>query len=445
MFDADNKLIAKWAPVLEHADAPAIDSSLKKGVTARLLENQEIAFAEQRAQSFGSINEAAPTSNTTGVDNYNPVLISMVRRTMPNLIAYDIAGVQPMTAPTGLIFAMQPKYDTQSGGDAFTSEADTLFSGFNAGNANTALVQDADPTGLAGVTDADTDGDIGDEADTVSIGGGTLLSGALTTAEGEELGDEAANAFPEMSFKITSTTVTAVTRALKAEYTMELAQDLKAVHGLDAEAELANILSGEMLTEINREVVRSVYKQAKIGAQNCAVKGILNASVGTDGDTGGRWQAEVYKGIGMQLQFEANAIAKETRRGRGNFAIVSSDVASALAASGTLDYAPGLSTGLAVDDTGNTFAGVLNGSIKIYVDPYATVNSIAVGYRGSNPYDAGIFYCPYVPLTMVKAMGEDTFQPKIGFKTRYGMVANPFASGAARANPYFRIMRVDAL
>ena len=276
MFDADNKLIAKWAPVLEHADAPAIDSSYKKGVTARLLENQEIAFAEQRAQGFGSINEAAPTNHTgANIANYDPVLISMVRRTMPNLIAYDIAGVQPMTAPTGLIFAMQPTYSTQGGADAFSTEADTPFSGVNAGDANDPEITQDGPTGLEDVA--------APAASDVAVGGGRLLGDeVLTTAEGEALGDTAANAFPEMSFKIESTTVTATTRALKAEYTMELAQDLKAVHGLDAESELANILSGEMLSEINREVVRSVYRQAKIGAQNLAVPGILDAATGAD-------------------------------------------------------------------------------------------------------------------------------------------------------------------
>jgi len=440
MFDADNKLIAKWAPVLEHADAPAIDSAYKKGVTARLLENQEIAFAEEQQQSgFGSINEDSTTASMAGT--YNPILISMVRRSMPNLIAYDIAGVQPMTGPTGLIFALQPTYTDETGADAFVNEADTPFSGVNAGDANTAVVQDSDVTGL--------DSAVAPAASDVSDAGGELLAvdpldAVLTREEGEALGNTAANAFPQMSFKIESTSVVARTRALKAEYTMELAQDLKAVHGLDAEAELANILSGEMLSEINREVVRSVYRQAVIGAQNATVPGVYDAAT-TDGTSGGRWQGEVYKGIAMQLQFEANAIAKATRRGRGNFAVVSSDVASALAASGSLDTFPAVSTGLEVDSTGNTFAGVLNGSIKIYIDPYAAANTVCVGYRGTNPYDAGIFYCPYVPLTMVKAMGENTFQPKIGFKTRYGMVANPFASGLDRQNPYFRIFRVDAL
>jgi len=435
MFNADQNLIEKWSPVLEHEDAPAIDDKYRKAVTARLLENQEVALREERQQrSFGDISEAAANVTGSGVDNFDPVLISLVRRAMPNLIAYDIAGVQPMSGPTGLIFAMKSRYTTQGGTEALFDEADTDFGGTG--------THQADPTGLVGVTDADTDGSIADTADTVSTFG-TGLPTATAEARGTSGGVGAA--FAEMAFSIEKSTVTAKSRALKAEYTMELAQDLKAIHGLDAEGELANILSAEILAEINREVVRTILTKAKIGAlqSSTAVSGIFD--VGTDSD--GRWMAEKFKGLVMQLEREANVIAKETRRGKGNFVLCSSDVASALAASGVMDYSPALSTGLSVDDTGNTFAGVLNGRLKVYIDPYSTGDFACVGYRGSNPYDAGMFYCPYVPLTMVKAIGESDFQPRIGFKTRYGMVTNPFVAvdgtGTDRANPYFRIFRVD--
>jgi len=437
MFNTDNKLVEKWQPVLEHSDAPAIDSKYKQAVTARLLENQEIALQEERNQTQGFVTEAA-AANATGssVANFDPVLISLVRRAMPNLIAYDIAGVQPMTGPTGLIFAMKSKYSTQGGTEALFDEADTDFSG--------AGTHQADPTGLAGVVDADTDGSI---ADTAAADITNTFGTGLPTATAEQRGMSggAGAAFGEMAFSIEKSTVTAKSRALKAEYTMELAQDLKAVHGLDAEAELANILSAEILAEINREMVRTILTKAKIGAlqSSTAVSGIFD--VGTDSD--GRWMAEKFKGLVMQLEREANVISKETRRGKGNFVLCSSDVASALAAAGVLDYSPALATNLNVDDTGNTFAGVLNGRMKVYIDPYATIDFACVGYRGSNPYDAGMFYCPYVPLTMVKAVGEEDFQPRIGFKTRYGMVANPFVAadgtGTDRANPYFRIFRVD--
>ena len=437
MFNADSNLMEKWSPVLEHSDVPTIDDRYKKAVTARLLENQEIALREERVQqSFGTITEAAP-ANATGsnISNFDPVLISLVRRAMPNLIAYDIAGVQPMSGPTGLIFAMKSKYSTQGGTEAFFDEADTDFSGTG--------THEADPTGLVGVTDSDGNDGIFDEADTVSgfgEGGATL-----NFAEKLGSGDSGDPSFAEMAFSIEKSTVTAKSRALKAEYTMELAQDLKAIHGLDAEGELANILSAEILAEINREVVRTVLTKAKIGARqsNVALKGVFD--VKTDSD--GRWMVEKFKGLIMQLEREANVIAKETRRGKGNYVIVSSDVASALAASGMMDYTPAMSTSLNVDDTGNTFAGVLNGRMKVYVDPYATGDYACVGYRGPNPYDAGLFYCPYVPLTMVKAIGENDFQPRIGFKTRYGMVANPFVAadgtGTNRQNPYFRIFRID--
>ncbi len=436
MFSADEKLMEKWSPVLEHQDVPSIDDRYRKAVTARLLENQEVALREERVQqSFGSLNEAAPANSTgTNIANFDPVLISLVRRAMPNLIAYDIAGVQPMSGPTGLIFAMKSKYSTQGGTEALFDEADTDFSGTG--------THEADPSGLVGVTDSDSNDGIFDEADTVS-GFGT--GDTTANAEKRGSGDSGDPTFGEMAFSIEKSTVTAKARALKAEYTMELAQDLKAVHGLDAEGELANILSAEILAEINREVVRTILTKAKIGARQSSVatKGIFD--VKTDSD--GRWMVEKFKGLIMQLEREANVIAKQTRRGKGNFVIVSSDVASALAASGMMDYAPALSTSLNVDDTGNTFAGVLNGRMKVYVDPYATGDYACVGYRGPNPYDAGLFYCPYVPLTMVKAIGENDFQPRIGFKTRYGMVANPFVAadgtGNNRENPYFRIFRVD--
>ena len=438
MFNADANLMEKWGPVLEHDSAPEIKDRYKKAVTARLLENQEIALQEERRNAQGNfISEAAAANKTgSGVDNFDPVLISLVRRAMPNLIAYDIAGVQPMSGPTGLIFAMKSRYSTQGGTEALYDEADTDFSG--------AGTHQADPSGLVGVTDASpASGSIADGEDTVS-GFGT----GKTTAQAEELGtggDPASPEFAEMAFSIEKSTVTAKSRALKAEYTMELAQDLKAIHGLDAEGELANILSAEILAEINREVVRTILTKAKIGAlqANLALKGVFN----TKTDSDGRWMVEKFKGLIMQIEREANVIAKETRRGKGNFILCSSDVASALAAAGLLDYTPALSADLNVDDTGNTFAGVLNGRVKVYIDPYATGDFVCVGYRGPNPYDAGMFYCPYVPLTMVKAVGENDFQPRIGFKTRYGMVANPFVAvdgiGSNRANQYYRIFRVD--
>ena len=441
MFNADANLMEKWGPVLEHDSAPEINDRYRKAVTARLLENQEVALREERAQAQGNfISEAAAANNIgsgsapNNIGTFDPVLISLVRRAMPNLIAYDIAGVQPMSGPTGLIFAMKSKYSSQSGAEALYNEADTDFSGTG--------THQADPTGLSGVTDADTDATIADEADTVSTFGSGLSTAAAERLGVGETGD---GSYGEMAFTIEKSTVTAKSRALKAEYTMELAQDLKAIHGLDAEGELANILSAEILAEINREVVRTVLKTAKIGAlqSSTAVSGIFD--VNTDSD--GRWMVERFKGLIMQIERECNVIAKETRRGKGNFILCSSDVASALAAAGMLDYTPALSANLNVDDTGNTFAGVLNGRVKVYIDPYSTVDFVCVGYRGSNPYDAGLFYCPYVPLTMVKAVGENDFQPRIGFKTRYGMVANPFVAldgiGSDRSNQYFRIFRVD--
>ena len=434
----------KWQPVLEHPDLPKIEDSYKRAVTATILENQERAAKEDNA----FLSEAAPTNSTgSGVSNWDPILISLVRRAMPNLIAYDIAGVQPMTGPTGLIFAMRSRYTNQSGTEAMFDEADTDFSGRNAAGsavdgysttahsgANPSVLNDSSP--------------------------GTYTAGtAMSTAAAEALGDASGNAFAEMAFSIEKSTVTAKSRALKAEYTMELAQDLKAIHGLDAETELANILSSEILSEINREVVRTIYINAeKGGAQgNVTTAGIFDL----DTDSNGRWSVERFKGLMFQLERDANRIAQRTRRGKGNMIICSADVASALQMAGVLDYTPALNNNLNVDDTGNTFAGVLNGRFKVYIDPYSANSSATqyyvVGYKGTSPYDAGMFYCPYVPLQMVRAVGQDTFQPKIGFKTRYGLQANPFAeagtgdaavingSGSANANRYYRKVQVANL
>ena len=441
MFNADANLMEKWGPVLDHESAPAIQDNYRKAVTARLLENQEVALRQEAAERSGNfISETAANATGGSVATFDPVLISLVRRAMPNLIAYDIAGVQPMNGPTGLIFAMKSKYSTQGGDEALHNEAVTGFSGVGSGDTGVADADNNDP--FSGDDAAGTGADLDD--DTVAeYSPGT----GMTTAAAEALGNTGGN-FGEMAFSIEKATVEAKSRALKAEYTMELAQDLKAIHGLDAEGELANILSAEILAEINREVIRTINMKAKLGAQTSNVAAAGTFDVGTDSD--GRWMVEKFKGLIMQIEREANAIAKDTRRGKGNFIICSSDVASALAAAGLLDYTPALSTNLNVDDTGNTFAGVLNGRMKVYIDPYAAVDYINVGYRGTNPYDAGIFYCPYVPLSMVKAVGEEDFQPRIGFKTRYGMQQNPFVGSATgvgtdRANGYFRIFKVADL
>ena len=437
-----DRLVEKWSPVLNEESAGAITDKHKKAVTAAILENTEQALNEQASQnSFGQMNEDAAAGNTSTVANWNPVLISLVRRSMPNLMAYDICGVQPMSGPTGLIFAMKSKYKTTragatSGNEALFNEAITGFSG------DSSVTNGASPSGLAGITDSNGDSTINDDRTA------TAPAGGMSTANAEQLGTTGESAFAEMGFTIEKATVTAKSRALKAEYTLELAQDLRAIHGLDAETELANILSTEILAEINREVVRTINSQAKTGAltANITTQGIFDMSADADG----RWSAEKFKGLGVQLDREANVIAKETRRGKGNFVVCSSDVATALAASGMLDYTPALSTNLNVDDTGNTFAGVLNGRIRVYIDPYATTDYVNVGYKGTNPYDAGLFYCPYVPLTMVRAVGENDFQPRIGFKTRYGMASNPFVGStpadglaAAKSNQYYRIFRVD--
>ena len=431
-----DRLVEKWSPVLNEESAGNIGDAHKRAVTAVVLENTEKAIREQGEQA-SMMTEDAAANNTSVAANWNPVLISLVRRAMPNMMAYDVCGVQPMSGPTGLIFAMKSKYTSQGGTEALFNEADTRFSG-----TQNSAAQPSSPSGL----------DVANANDVKTIDSDRLTAlagGGMDTDSAEALGDAAGNAFAEMGFSIEKATVTAKSRALKAEYSLELAQDLKAIHGLDAETELANILSTEILSEMNREVIRTINSQAKSGAQqsNVAVRGIFNMS--TDAD--GRWSAEKFKGLMVQIEREANAIAKETRRGKGNVVMCSSDVASALAAAGMLDYAPAIAANLNVDDTGNLFAGVLNGRTKVYIDPYATVDYVTVGYKGTNPYDAGVFYCPYVPLTMMRAVGEDNFQPKIGFKTRYGMVSNPFVGAAsgrdglatAKTNQYYRIFRVD--
>ena len=441
----------KWKAIVEHAELPEIKDNWRKTVTTQLLENQE-----------QYLREAAPANSAEaggGVAKWDPILISLVRRAMPNLIAYDICGVQPMSGPTGLIFALRARYNTQGGQEALFSEADTKFGG-SGGQGITAV---GGYTGI-GYTGGDQLNNVDPFFAAADATLGTPVTDTttrgFTTAAGEALGDGSTNNFAQMAFSIEKTTVTAKTRALKAEYTMELAQDLKAIHGLDAETELANILSSEILAEINREVVRTVYRNAKLGAKSgtTQTQGIFDLNV----DSNGRWSVEKFKGLLFQIERECNQIAKDTRRGKGNFVLCSSDVASALAMSGVLDYAPALSTNLQVDDTGNTFAGVLNGRLRVYIDPYYSTtlasDFFCVGYKGSSPYDAGLFYCPYVPLQMVRAVGENTFQPKIGFKTRYGMVNNPFvlstsnqpiadvdAANATRSNQYYRIVKVNNL
>jgi len=431
-----DNLVEKWAPVLNEEAAGSIKDNHRKAVTAAILENQERALHEEGLLETTSTGDAA---------KWNPVLIALVRRAMPNLVAYDICGVQPMSGPTGLIFAMKAAYQKTKAGQASGDEA--LFNeaavGYS-GDSSTTGNGTRGPSGLAVTLDGDGDSTILDSAtDHVPYTGD-----AYTAAEGEVLGGSGQEELAPMGFTIEKATVTAKTRALRANYTLELAQDLKAIHGLDAETELANILSTEILAEINREVVRTINAQAKIGARQTSNQTLGVFDLATDAD--GRWSVEKYKGLIMQIEREANVIAKETRRGKGNFILCSSDVAAALNAAGMLDYTPALSSNLNVDDTGNTFAGTLNGRIKVYIDPYSTRDYVNVGYKGTNPYDAGLFYCPYVPLTMVKAVGEEDFQPRIGFKTRYGMVSNPFvgatpADGLAtnRTNQYYRVMAVN--
>ena len=456
-------LQSKWKPVLEHTELPEIADPYRKAVTTILLENQQQYLREDGGANISAGLDGPGTSN---VAKWDPILISLVRRAMPNLIAYDVCGVQPMSGPTGLIFALRSRYDTQFGNEALFQEANSRFSAKAAtGLTGSGYGQTAN---FGGVTATDTDpfynglgstaGDFG-----MQTGGDPFIGTAMSTNSGESLGypngsQAAGSQFAQMEFSIEKTTVTAQTRALKAEYTMELAQDLKAIHGLDAETELANILSSEILAEINREVVRRIYVSAKLGARSGLTQttGVFDLNV----DSNGRWSVEKFKGLLFQMERECNAIAKETRRGKGNFVLCSADVASALSMAGVLDYAPALSTNLNVDDTGNTFAGVLNGRLRVYIDPYssqtATHEFFCVGYKGSSPYDAGLFYCPYVPLQMVRAVGENSFQPKIGFKTRYGMIHNPFVLSTAgavtsnledtvRRNMYYRIVKVTNL
>jgi len=418
MFQTEH-LQEKWQPVLEHPDLPKIEDSYKRAVTTLILENQEKAMREDASY----LSETAPVNAMSGgqMDTWDPILISLVRRAMPNLIAYDVCGVQPMTGPTGLIFAMRSSFISQDGAEALVDESMPDISNQNAASTIGGGDVGATETNPAVLND--------------SPSAGTYVSATgMTTAQAEALGDSGANAFGQMAFSIEKSTVTAVTRALKAEYTMELAQDLKAIHGLDAETELANILSSEILAEINREVVRSLYVTAVAGAQvNTTTAGIFDL----DTDSNGRWSVEKFKGLMFAIERDANAIGQQTRRGKGNMLIVSADVASALNMAGVLDYTPALNNNLNVDDTSTTFAGVMNGRFKVYVDPYsanvAASQYYVCGYKGSSPYDAGFFYCPYVPLQMVRAVGENSFQPKIGFKTRYGLAANPFAGAGAVA------------
>ena len=439
MFQTEH-LQEKWSPVLQHPDLPEIKDSYKRAVTTIILENQEKALREDRQ----FMTEGTPTSFVGGngaLDTWDPILISLVRRSMPNLIAYDICGVQPMTGPTGLIFAMRARGLSMDGAEALADEP-SMLSNQDAGS-------DTGGGDIAGTNPSVLND---------SPAGAYTSATGMTTVQGEALGDTTTNAFAEMAFSIEKHTVTAVTRALKAEYTMELAQDLKAIHGLDAETELANILSTEILAEINREVVRNIYVSAVKGASsNTTTAGIFDL----DTDSNGRWSVEKFKGLMFAIERDANAIGQQTRRGKGNMILCSADVASALQMAGVLDYTPALNNNLNVDDTSTTFAGVMNGRYKVYVDPYSANVSASqyyvVGYKGTSPYDAGMFYCPYVPLQMVRAVGENTFQPKIGFKTRYGIAANPFHTGTVAAaadgaisissatNKYYRKVKVSNL
>lgn len=475
-----------WKPIIEHASMPEIKDNYKKLVTTVVLENQK-----RHAVQTGQLTESTAHVNVTGgtqsqgtatMANWDPVLVSLVRRSTPNMLAFDVAGVQPMTGPTGLLFAIRAKYSAPNGSEAGFNEANTFFSGGGSTDANSGQnyrptagdpnFADSGNTTIAqndssGFSVAQIDLDGNGVGDTAAADSGSMTGAGMDVDVGEQLGTPNAgtNHFREMAFSIEKTDVVARTRALKAEYTTELAQDLRAIHGLDAEAELANILTTEILSEQNRELIRTVNISAKLGGQiDQRVGSLTNGSekgfYDVENDNDGRWFLERIKGLLLQMEYEANAIAKATRRGRGNFIICSSNVASAFSMAGVLDHAPAISANLTVDDTGNLFAGILNGRIKVYVDPFATVDYITVGYRGANQFDAGIFWAPYVPLEMVRAVGEDSFQPKIGFKTRYGLVANPFAtivdndvanpiggqSGLGQAqNPYYRKMLVTNL
>jgi hypothetical protein len=451
----------KWAPILDYQGMDGIKDSHRRAVTAILLENQEREIREERdflseaPTNFTSTSTGTGTglsgSSTGALQGFDPVLISLIRRSMPNLIAYDLCGVQPMNGPTGLIFAMRSRYTNQAGDETFYNEVDSAYSG----QGSTFTQTEGWTNGTVGMGTTAQAGSNPSILDATNANQQAYNVGqGMRTDNAESLGESGGAQFNEMAFSIEKVTVTAKSRALKAEYSLELAQDLKAIHGLNAEAELANILSSEILAEINREVIRTIYKVAKPGAQ------VNTASAGTfdlDVDSNGRWSVEKFKGLIFQIERDANAIAQQTRRGKGNTILCSADVASALAMAGVLDYTPALNANLNVDDTGNTFAGVLQGKYRVYIDPYSANVSAnqfyVVGYKGSSPYDAGIFYCPYVPLQMVRAVGENTFQPKIGFKTRYGMVANPFAQGidagagalTTNANNYYRRVKVANL
>ena len=472
MFQSE-QLQEKWAPLLDYDGLDSISDSHRRAVTAVLLENQEKFLKEEAAFSSGINLMEAPNMNTNSganagfsadataagpVAGFDPVLISLIRRAMPNLVAYDLAGVQPMSGPTGLIFAMRSRYEDQSGSETFFDEVDTAFSGQDAGFDLTDGFSDVD-AGIGTTAQSGTNpavlNPVGSATSTAyDVGQG------MRTDDAEDLDGTGSNAFNQMAFSIEKVTVTAKSRALKAEYSLELAQDLKAIHGLNAEAELANILSTEILAEINREVIRTIYKTAEQGAvANTATAGVFDLDV----DSNGRWSVEKFKGLLFQIERDANAIAQRTRRGKGNMILCSADVASALTMAGILDYTPALNSNLNVDDTGNTFAGTINGKFRVYIDPYSANLTSAnaangnqyyvVGYKGSSPYDAGLFYCPYVPLQMVRAVGENSFQPKIGFKTRYGIVANPYAEGLTQglgrlrvnSNRYYRRVAVKNL
>ena len=479
MFQSE-QLQEKWAPLLDYEGLDPIKDAHRRSVTAVLLENQEKFLKEESAFSSGlNLMEAVPTNsaNAAGasggfgsgaaaagpVAGFDPVLISLIRRAMPNLVAYDLAGVQPMSGPTGLIFAMRSRYTSQSGTEAFYNEANSAFAGQDAGYDITGTASFADgPVGFGTTNQTGTNPSALNPVGTASTNTGVYNVGeGMATGSAENL-STGNDAFNQMAFSIEKVTVTAKSRALKAEYSLELAQDLKAIHGLNAEAELANILSTEILAEINREVIRTIYKVAEQGAvSNTATAGIFDLDI----DSNGRWSVEKFKGLLFQIERDANAIAQRTRRGKGNMILCSADVASALTMAGILDYTPALNANLNVDNAGNTFAGTINGKFRVYIDPYAAnLNSnntqtqsgnqyYVVGYKGTSPYDAGLFYCPYVPLQMVRAVGENTFQPKIGFKTRYGIVANPFAEGTDQglgrlrlnANRYYRRVAVKNL
>jgi len=473
MFHSE-QLQEKWAPLLNYEGLDSIKDSHRRAVTAVLLENQEKFLREQNAFEQGGMLYEGPTmsGNAAGasgafgsgataagpVAGFDPVLISLIRRAMPNLVAYDLAGVQPMSGPTGLIFAMRSRYINQSGTEAFFDEVDSAFSGQDKGRDEAAGFSDV-TAGLGTTAQSGTNPSILNPVGTASSTDYRVGQG-MATGDAENLDGTGNDAFNQMAFSIEKVTVTAKSRALKAEYSLELAQDLKAIHGLNAEAELANILSTEILAEINREVIRTIYKVAEQGAvQNTATAGIFDLDV----DSNGRWSVEKFKGLLFQIERDANAIAQRTRRGKGNIIMCSADVASALTMAGVLDYTPALNANLNVDDTGNTFAGTLLGKFRVYIDPYAANLTsgnttpgnqyYVVGYKGTSPYDAGLFYCPYVPLQMVRAVGENSFQPKIGFKTRYGLVSNPFAEGTTQglgrlqvnSNRYYRRVAVKNL